>query len=134
LGEDVPDAVEMQLKIKYANGGLRFGSFRFFARPTPGGKADAFPQIFYIGQLGLYKGTFRAGRDEYALEVIDPTGDWIITPEDAGHNEILKLKIKKGKDWAVVHQGIRHIPIAGSRYSLRQVWEDGQLVILEKEQ
>ncbi len=134
LGEDVPDAVEMQLKIRYASGGWRIGSFRFFARPTTGGNADAFPEIFYIGQLGLYKGAFRAGRNEYALEVIDPTGDWIITPEDAGRTQILKLKIKKGGDWTVVHQGIRHIPIAGFRYSLRQVWEDGQLVILEKEQ
>ncbi len=133
-GDDVSEAVEMQLKIRYASGGWRIASFRFFARPTTGGNADVFPEIFYIGQLGLYKGAFRAGRNEYALEIIDPTGDWIFTPEDAGRDEILKLKIKKGEDWTVVHQGIRHIPIAGSRYSLRQVWEDGQLAILEKEQ
>ena len=132
-GGDVPEAVEMQLKIKYASGAMRFASFGFFARPAADGRPGTFPEIRYIGQAGLYRGAFHAGREEYELEIEDPTGDWIITPEDAGNDEILKLKMKKGTDWVVVHKGIRHIPIAGSLYSLRQVWEDGMLAILEKE-
>jgi hypothetical protein len=45
----------------------------------------------------------------------------------------LKLKMKKGDDWILVHEATTHIPIGGSLYRLKFVSDDGDLVELEKE-
>ncbi len=133
-GSEAPsEAVKMDFKIGYADGTMRFASFRFFARQTGSGHQTAFPEIRYIGEAALFKGAFYVGQEEYRLEIEDPTADWLFTPEDARCDNILKVWKKIGAEWALIHHGIRHIPIAGLTYSVRRIWEDGNLAILEPE-
>jgi len=136
LNEPVTDneqTTKMRLNITYAAGGRGFYTLYFFARPAEETKDDLFPEVLFRGFSQNHEGFFFDGKKEYAIEIQDPTGDFLFTPEDSTDPNILELKIKKKDEWITLHQGIRQIPIGGSFYRLKSISDQGQLVELEKE-
>jgi peroxiredoxin len=128
LDDPVPDESmmsEVEGRVYWKSGAVGFGGFPFFARASGG--------VFFKGTISNFAGEFFSGRAEYRLELTDPDGDRMLTPEDWGAPGLLRLKIKKGDTWALVHEGTRGIPIGHSLYRLRHISDDGYLVELERE-
>ena len=133
MNEPTPDEskmVEADLQVHWISGGIAFLGMPFFAKPGPAGRP---PEVFGLGQPMRFEGTFFAGKDHYALEIADVNGDRLLTGEDTTAPGFLKLKMKKGDDWMLVHEGTSRIPIDRSLYRLKFVSDDGVLVELEKE-
>ena len=136
LNEPVTDDAEtakVSLNIEFAGGGRGFYTLYFYAKPPDETKEDVFPEVLFRGFSRNLEGVFFEGKREYAIEIQDPTGDFLFTSEDAADPSILKLKIKKKGEWTILHQGIEGIPIGGSTYRLRNLSDQGDLVELEKE-
>jgi peroxiredoxin len=133
MNEPTPDAskiVEADLQVHWISGGIAFLGMPFFAKPGPAGMP---PEVFGLGQPMRFEGTFFVGKVQYALEIADVNGDRFLTGEDTTAPGFLKLKMKKGDDWVLVHEGTSRIPIDRSLYRLKFVADDGFLVELEKE-
>jgi peroxiredoxin len=133
LNEPSPDVsimVEARLQVRWASGGIAFLGMPFYAKPGPAGMP---PEVFGLGQPMRFEGTFFAGKDHYAIEIADLNGDRLLTEEDTTAPDFLKLKMKKGDAWILVHEGTSRIPIGRSLYRLKFVSDDGYLVELEKE-
>jgi peroxiredoxin len=127
---DVSKLAEVELQVRYASGGIAFLGMPFYVKlGTPG----APPDVYGVGHITRFEGTFFAGKDQYALEIADLNGDRLLTEDDMSTTGFLKLKMKKGDDWILVHEATTHIPIGGSLYRLKFVSDDGDLVELEKE-
>jgi hypothetical protein len=80
-----------------------------------------------------FQGSLYADKSQYVLEIADINGDQLLTEEDTSTPAFLRLKVKKGEDWSLVHEGTSRIPIGRSLYRLKFVSDDGVLVELEKE-
>jgi peroxiredoxin len=117
--------VKVDGRIFWKSGAIGFEGFPFFARPSG--------EVYFKGVISNFAGEFFNGRDEYRLELTDPNGDRMLTKEDWAAPGLLRLKIKKGESWVGVHEGTSRIPIGRSLYRLRNIYDDGFLVELEKE-
>jgi peroxiredoxin len=127
---DASKMVEADLRVHWASGGIAFLGMPFYAKPGPAGMP---PEVFGLGQPMRFEGTFFVGKAQYALEIADLNGDRLLTGDDTAAPGFLKLKMKKGDDWVLVHEGTSRIPIDRSLYRLKFVSDDGFLVELEKE-
>jgi peroxiredoxin len=128
LDTPVPDEsvmVNVDCRVFWKSGAIGFGGFPFFARPSG--------EVYFKGQISNFAGSFFGGRGEYRLELTDPNGDRVLTKEDWASPGLLRLKVKKGGSWAQVHEGTSGIPIGGTLYRVRNIYDDGYLVELEKE-
>jgi peroxiredoxin len=129
LDDPVPDESKMtqvDCRIFWKSGAIGFGGFPFFARPSG--------EVYFKGRISNFAGSFFGGRDEYRLELTDPNGDQMLTKEDWSAPGLLRLKVKKGGSWTEVHEGTGGIPIGRSLYRVRNIYDDGYLVELEKEE
>jgi peroxiredoxin len=111
-------------RIFWKSGAIGFGGFPFFARP--------YGDVYFKGDLSKCAGSFFEGRDEYRLELTDPNGDRVVTEEDWSVPGFLRLKVKKEGSWVDIHEGTSLIPIGRSLYRVRDISDDGFLVVLEK--
>jgi len=127
---DRSEAKNIQIIITYASDARSFYPYAFFAKPVPG--RDSL-DILFFGYQQTFSGSIYEGDREYQIELIDPTPDLLFTEEDMSRPNILKLKIKRDGEWAVVHQGTGKIPIGDHLYCLCFVSDDGHLVELERE-
>jgi len=127
---DKTDAQDIQIIITYESSARSFYPYSFFAKSIPGNDS---PDILFFGFEQTFSGSFYEGDLEYQIEITDPTPDLLFTKEDMSNPDILKLKIKKGNKWELVHQGSQKIPIGDHLYRLHFVSDDGHLVELERE-
>jgi peroxiredoxin len=127
---DVSRMVEVHLQVHWVSGGIAFLGMPFYAKRESAGSP---PEVFGLGSVWRYEGSFFVGRTQYALEFTDTNGDRLLTEEDTTAPGFLKLKMKKGDDWVLIHAGTSRIPIGRSLYRLKFVSDDGFLVELEKE-
>jgi thiol-disulfide isomerase/thioredoxin len=127
---DVSKMVEAQLQVHWSSGGIAFLGMPFYAKSVTAG---APPEVYGLGHLTRFEGTFFVGPMAYALEILDLNGDRLLTEDDTSAPGFLRLNVKKGDDWVLAHEGTSRIPIGGSFYSLKFVSDDGFLVELEKE-
>ena len=131
VSPDESKMVGVSLRLNYASGAIGFLSWPFYARPAA--QAGAFPEVFFMGNVSHFGGTFFVGDVEYGVEIADMNGDRLLTAEDTTAPGFLKLKMKKGDDWVPVYEGTSRIPVGRSLYHLKFVSDDGNLVELEKE-
>ncbi len=117
--------------LSYTGGARSFLPLSFFARPPDAHMAESFPAIYYWGLARPASGTFAVGDSEYRIEIADSTPDAFYSREDVRAPGFLTLKQKKGETWVTVHTGVTGIPIGGRLYRVRDVDDDGLLVILE---
>ncbi len=117
--------------LSYTAGNKAYFPLTFFARPADTRAADSFPVIYYWGVGRPTSGTFAAGDNEYRIEIADATPDVFYSYEDARAPGFLTLKQKRGSDWVTVHTGTTGIPIGGRLYRVRDVDDDGKLIVLE---
>lgn len=117
--------------LSYAGGGKSFMPLSFFARPPDAHAADLFPAVYYWGFARPASGTFAVGESEYRIDLADSTPDGFYSREDMRAPGFLTLKQKKSAAWVTVHAGAAGIPIGGRLYHVRDVDDDGLLVILE---
>lgn len=133
LTEPPPDPSkieEVDLQVPWASGGIAFIGMPFYAMP---GAPGAPPDVFGLGNVMRFQGSLYADKSQYVLEIADINGDQLLTEEDTSTPAFLRLKVKKGEDWSLVHEGTSRIPIGRSLYRLKFVSDDGVLVELEKE-
>ena len=127
---DKTDAKDIQIIITYNNNGRSFYPYSFFAKPAQdSGSSD----ILFFGYKQTFSGSFYEGDQEYQIEITDPTPDLLFTKEDMSNPDILKLKIKKGGEWVLAHQGTKKVPIGDHLYQIHFVSDDGNLVELKRE-
>ena len=115
----------VDFRIFWKSGAIGFGGFPFFARRSG--------EVYFKGRISSFAGSFFGGRDEYRLELTDPNGDQVLNKEDWAAPGLLRLKVKKGDSWVQIHEGTSAIPIGRSLYRIRNIYDDGYLVELEKE-
>ena len=128
LDAPIPDESMManvEYRIHYKSGAMGGGSFPFFARPSG--------EVYFKGTISDFAGSFFGGREEYRVELTDPNGDRVLTKADWSTPGLLKLKVKKGESWVEIHEGTSGIPIGRALYRVRNIYDDGYLVELEKE-
>ena len=130
LSPDVAKMTEVRLQVHWASGGIAFLGMPFYAKLGPAGSE---PEVFGLGFLMRYEGTFFVDKTQYVLEIADLNGDRLLTGDDTSAPGFLKLKLKKGDAWVPVHEGASRIPIGRTHYRLKFVSDDGELVELEKE-
>ena len=127
---DKTDAKDIQIVITYVSSARSFYHYSFFAKPAQDtGSSD----IMFFGFERTFSGSFYEGDREYQIEITDPTPDLLFTKEDMSNPDILTLKIKKGSEWELVHQGTQNIPIGDHLYRIHFVSDDGYLVELKRE-
>lgn len=131
VSPDESKMVGVSLRLNYPSGAIAFLNWPFFARPAA--RAGDFPGVFFLGDVSNFGGTIFVGNVEYSVEISDSNGDRLLTRDDTTAPGFLKLKMKKGDDWVLVHEGTSHIQIGRSLYRLKFVSDDGFLVELEKE-
>ncbi len=118
-------------RVRWASGGMAGFSPKVYAKPAAAG--NLWPELIFEGIPSRLSGSFLAGGVEYAVEICDTNGDRLINEFDTAGPGFLKLKVRKGDGWEVVHEGTSRIPIAGALFRLKFASDDGALVELEKE-